>query len=181
MDYDVPGPSILDIVLDGGGGCFPQPAEPELPFGLPPLEDGWFDEGWGEDDILGPGLPFDLFGEDNGATYGSATESLGGGLFDSLGGIGDAIGGGIGGMFDGIGGALGGGIFGGGVGGIGGALGGGLFGGGLAGIGGAISGGAGDILRKVGDIAGGGGVADYDGGGCFPQPARSPFEDMIVY
>ncbi|MFN0250440.1 MAG: hypothetical protein ACKV2T_26405 [Kofleriaceae bacterium] len=150
MDYDVPGPSILDIVLDGGGGCFPQPAN-ELPFGLPPLDSGWYDDdGWGEDDILGPGLPYDLFGEDNG--FSSASAAAGFGIEGMLGGggIGDAIGGGIfGGGVGGIGEALGGGIFGGGVGGIGEALGGGIFNGGVGGIGGAISGGIGGMFDML--------------------------------
>jgi hypothetical protein len=189
------GPSIQDIIDGGGGGCFPQPAEPELPFGLPPLTDIWGDGGWDDGGCFGepspwPGLPYDLFGEDNGEPsmpFGLLDEetireingeSSGGGLFDSLGGIGGAVGGGIFDAVGGIGDAIGGGgLFGGiGGGGLGGALGG--------GIGGAVGGilspikGALDIVTKA---AGGGGIMGDTG--CLPGVGGgySPFEDMIVY
>lgn len=63
------------------GGYFPElEVEPDLPFGLPPLPwlDGGMDEGGGC--FPGPGLPYDLFGEDNGPS----SSGGGGGPFGGM-------------------------------------------------------------------------------------------------
>lgn len=202
MGYDQPDFPLLtgvpDLVHSG------DPAN-DLPFGLPPLPDEWWDQGcFPGGGGCGPGLPYDLYGEDNGdssgmpfglldeATIDEINGGSGGGVADVLagGGIGDALGGGlfgnlsgigaaVGGLFgnlDGLGGALGGGLFGN-LDGLGGAVGGG--GGALGGLGGGIRGavrGAVDLARRAGGTAKDY-LEGYEGdGGCIPQ-----YDDMIVY